>query len=131
VKHHRWPTWLAVAILLLISGCSNSTPTSTTYTLELALTPTPPTVGETTAAVSIHDADNAPLTGATVNLEARLNNSELAPILVQALESDPGFYTAVFNFTATGDWTVKVIVQLPDERTLERSFDVPGVGSAP
>ena len=118
---------LALA-LLAACGCAGGVTTGVgDMTIDLALRPDPPRVGEATAVVTLTDKDGRPVRGAAVKLEGNMNHAGMTPVFADAREAEPGKYEAALEFTMGGDWFVLVNVTFADGRKLSRKVDVRGV----
>jgi len=73
------------------------------------------------------DEAGQPIEGADVELEGNMSHAGMVPVFAAAREVAPGQYEAQLEFTMGGDWFIVVRAALPDGRSLERTFDVPGV----
>lgn len=129
----RYGAALLVCGAALAPGCSPSKPgagdAAGDVTVELAIVPEPPKVGDAEAGVTLKDKDGQPLRGATVKLEGNMNHAGMEPVFADAVEVAPGRYKATLKFTMGGDWFVLVTGALADGRALNRKIDVPGVKS--
>lgn len=119
--------WLALALLLVLAGCSRGSHDLPEIGADLSASPEPPRVGPATVAVTLTGADGQPLSGATVELEGDMSHAGMVPVLAQATEVEPGRYQAQLEFTMAGDWFIVVRARLADGRSLERALDLPGV----
>jgi hypothetical protein len=86
------------------------------------LTPDPPTVGQADLVVRLTDADNSPLTGASVSLKADMTHAGMTPVFGQAIEDGDGRYRTTFEWTMAGDWILTVTGTLADGRTFQREL---------
>lgn len=97
--------------------------------IDLVVSPNPPAVGPATVTLSLRDAGEQPISGATVELEGNMSHAGMAPVFAPAIEIEPGRYEAPLEFTMGGDWFILVKATLPDGRHLERQINLPGVSS--
>ena len=69
------------------------------------------------------DADGQPIDGAgPVTLRGDMNHAGMKPVLADATGTGGGQYTADFEWTMAGDWTVAVEATLPDGRVKRATF---------
>jgi hypothetical protein len=122
---------LVLVAALMISGCTSGrvADDSADVKVDLALRPEPPKVGTVTATVKLMDKDGKLLEGAAVKLEGNMNHAGMTPVFGEAMETEPGLYTADLGLTMGGDWFVLIDARLADGRKLKRKVDVPGVKS--
>jgi hypothetical protein len=113
-------------------------------TVDLAWTLSERRVGPTTLIVTLREAggsaptrdggltQGAPITGATVRVEALMTHPGMAPIEATAVATGltTGEYRADFAFTMAGDWVLLVTATLPDGRRIERRIDIANVRPA-
>lgn len=115
-------------VFLAVLGCAgNPTTDSGDVTINFALRPDPPKVGQAAAVVTLTDKDGQPIRGATVKLEGNMNHAGMTPVFADAQEAEPGKYEAALEFTMGGDWFILVNTTLADGRKLTRKVDVRGV----
>lgn len=120
---------LLVALCCSMIGCQSSEDSTSDVQLEWELTPKPPSVGEATINITLRDSTDQLLTGADVNIEGNMSHPGMQPVLAEAEEIEPGVYSAPIEFTMGGDWFFLIESKLPDDRTVERQINVPGVSS--
>jgi hypothetical protein len=77
--------------------------------------------------VTLRDASDQPISGATMELEGNMNHAGMVPVLAQATEVAPGQYRANLEFTMAGDWFILVRADLPDGRSMEHRADLAGL----
>ena len=123
--------FLALLLLLGLSGCDRGRGGLPDVAVELAVEPQPPQVGPAAILVTLTGADSQPLAGASVELEGNMTHAGMVPVFAPAVEIEPGRYRGELEFTMTGDWFILVRATLADGRSLEEKVDVPGVGDAP
>jgi hypothetical protein len=95
--------------------------------VDLTIDPDPPHIGPVTINLTLRDAQGQPIIGAQVELEGNMSHAGMVPVLARAVEVSPGAYSAPLEFTMGGDWFILVRATLPDGRSMERKFDVPGI----
>ncbi|ACZ37678.1 FixH family protein [Sphaerobacter thermophilus] len=122
---------LAVVAVLTVGvacGRSASSEAPSNYQVTLAVEPSPAAVGPATVTVTIRDQDNAPVTGATVEVEGNMSHAGMKPVFADAHHQGDGQYvTEGFEFTMGGDWILTARVTLADGTSFEHSEDLPGV----
>jgi hypothetical protein len=84
----------------------------------LVVDPVKPAVDtDTTVRVTLADG-RGPLPGARVQVEAHMSHPGMAPIVVDASETEAGSYTARIPFSMAGEWTLVATGALPDGRRI-------------
>ena len=127
------PTWgslLLVLLFLIPLGACSAEPSGESSdgpSMELMFDPAPPRVGPARLTVVISNADDAPLEGASVEIEGNMNHAGMKPVFGSAVESSPGHYETDFEFTMGGDWFVVASVTTSDGRKHSLKRDVRGV----
>ena len=117
-----------IILMIMVAGCQRGQDTDLPeITINLAVTPDPPEVGQSTVILTVSDAEGQPISGATLELEGNMNHAGMTPVFGTASEISPGRYEAPFQFTMGGDWFILVKAGLPDGRQFERQIDLPGV----
>ena len=117
------------ACLVLVQSCLNQRQSYTDLTLTHEVSPQPPRVGLVT--ITLKPARSGiPLTGARITLEGNMSHAGMAPVFAEAKEIAPGRYRATIELSMAGDWIVQVHLSLPDNRKLDRQFEIKGVASA-
>src|SRR5690606_9910804 len=88
---------------------------------ELAVRTEFETIAVGRAPATIHVLDGAVgLAGAAVELRGDMSHAGMQPVIVEAVESEPGVYRAEdFAFTMAGDWFVTTTVTTTDGRVAE------------
>lgn len=119
----------AIALACLFTGCQPAAKAASDVNVKLELSPTPPHVGTTDVVVSLTDASEQPVAGATLRLEGNMNHAGMKPVFSDLKETESGRYEGTLEFTMGGDWFVLVSGQLPDGSQLDDKIDVPGVAS--
>ncbi len=114
--------WLAI-----VQGCRDRTGSSSDLTLEHEISPQPARVGPVTITLRLMDAAGTPVTGALLKLEGNMSHAGMAPVFADANETEPGRYRSTLELSMAGDWHVLVKITLPDNRKLERQFEIKGV----
>jgi hypothetical protein len=121
----RWI--LGLLFLLFVAGCGRGDKDLPDIGMEMAVSPEPPQLGPAAIAVTLHDAGGNPISGARLTLEGNMNHAGMVPVFADAVEVAPGRYQANIELTMGGDWFILVHADLPDGRSMERKFDLPGV----
>ena len=113
--------------LALAQACRHkSEPPELTVTHEVS--PQPPRVGPLTITLKVADSFGKPATGVRVKLEGNMSHPGMTPVFANANETGPGRYSATTELSMAGDWYFVVHMILPDGRTVEREFEIKGVG---
>jgi hypothetical protein len=76
------------------------------------------------------DAAGTPVTGARLTLEGNMSHPGMVPVFAEATETEPGRYRSTLELSMAGDWYVLVTGALPDNRKIERQFEIKGVAPA-
>jgi hypothetical protein len=113
-------------LALALTACQGADDDSD-ITVELAVTPDPPLVGEAAVVITLSDKDGQPVTGAEMELEGTMTHAGMVPVFGAATEKEPGRYEAQLEFTMGGDWVIIVRADLADGGKLEKEIDLPGV----
>ncbi|MDQ7031034.1 MAG: FixH family protein [Ardenticatenia bacterium] len=126
----RW--WLVMLVVMSVMSavvaCQRNRLESTDEGITVVVEPMPPRTGEpTTVTITLRDAEGAPVSGMTLEIEGNMNHAGMKPVIVQAEEVEPGRYVATLTFTMGGDWFIAVRGTWPDGRPFEHTVDVPGV----
>jgi len=112
---------------LLVSACAAPARTddiASSWTLD----PSTPTTREPMHLVlALRDQAGRPVHGATLQMAAHMAHPGMAPLVADAVEDAPGSYTATFQLTMNGDWTVVASGTLVDGRRITRSADLRNV----
>ncbi len=119
--------FVLLAAALANGGCRHESRTAPPLDLTWTLRPQPPVVGASTLTVTLRDAFRAPVTGATVRLEAHMTHPGMAPALANGTERSPGVYELPFLFEMQGDWMLLVSVVTPTGTRVERRIDIANV----
>ncbi|HSJ58214.1 MAG TPA: FixH family protein, partial [Anaerolineae bacterium] len=114
-------------VLFLVTGCQRGGRDLADVAVELEIEPQPVRVGLATVRVALSDEAGQAIEGAQVEIEGNMSHAGMVPVFSAAREAAPGRYEAQLEFTMGGDWFIVVRVDLPDRRSLERTFDVRGV----
>lgn len=112
-------------LLLLLPACRQQPATDEAADVQVVLTPGPDSlaVGPITFDLTLWDADGQPIDGAgPVTLRGDMNHAGMKPVLADATGTGGGQYTADFEWTMAGDWTVAVEATLPDGRVKRATF---------
>lgn len=121
---------LGALLLALVPACGGDAGGGASgVELAVTCTPTPPRVGPTAFALSLTDADGAPLEGAAVEVEGTMSHAGMVPEFGTASEVAPGRYEVELELTMGGDWILIVDVATADGRSFELIHDLRGVGS--
>jgi hypothetical protein len=113
---------------LLSGACDRMAHPAPALDVAWSLAPSPATEGPSTLTVTVRDPAGAPVTNATVTLEADMSHAGMAPVFADGVDRGRGVYEIPFSFTMRGDWVLLVSVVLPDGARLQRRIDVANVG---
>lgn len=120
-------TLVAALVVLVAAGCSRPEESSTDFTIEMHVTPSPPVEGVVQIELLLKDADGAMVTATSVKLEGNMNHAGMKPSFADAKQVSPGKYAADLELTMGGDWYVLVDAVLVDGTKVQRKLDLPGV----
>ena len=116
---------IGLLLLLLLPSCRQQPASDEAADVQVVLTPGPDSlaVGPITFDLTLWDADGQPIDGAgPVTLRGDMNHAGMKPVLADATGTGGGQYTADFEWTMAGDWTVAVEATLPDGRVKRATF---------
>ena len=126
------PHLLLIVLILLLTGCRQSAqPTPTPdlgatpepdIRIDMAVEPSPPTVGEATLVVRLHSPTGDPIAGAQIRVRGDMNHAGMRPVLGDAVETETGVYRVPFEWTMGGEWIVTLDVTLNDGQHFLREF---------
>lgn len=125
-------TLILLLSLVLLSSCrpsnnssTNSSPnssSSSSVSAEAAILRVElsedPSLGESPIAVFVL-ADGDGVSGAEIEITGDMTHAGMVPVIVNALEVEPGLYRAEdFAFSMAGDWIITTEVKLPDGKKM-------------
>ena len=87
-----------------------------------------PALGQLPLTVYVLD-ENGGVEGASVEIVGDMTHAGMVPVIVEAVEGEPGLYRAEdFEFTMAGDWLITADIDLPDggSASAETTVTVPG-----
>ena len=87
-----------------------------------------PALGQLPLTVFVLD-ENGGVEGASIEIVGDMTHAGMVPVIVEAVESEPGFYRADdFEFTMAGDWLITADIELPngESTSAEAIVTVPG-----
>lgn len=113
---------------VLTQACRHQTEPVPDLTLTHEVSPQPPRVGPLTITLRVADAFGNPATGVRVKLEGNMSHAGMTPVFAGANETEPGRYSAMMELSMAGDWYFVVHMTLPNDRKLQRQFEIKGVG---
>jgi YtkA-like len=97
--------------------------TGSEMSMTLQVDPFPPrSMREATFTITVADLSGVPLEGATVTCDMTMPAMPMPANRPEAVEGDPGVYTAQVLFTMAGGWEAAVQVALPDGRAETFTF---------
>lgn len=102
---------LILLLVTVLAGCAGRGDASGSgnVTARVTLHPAPAIVGPARIELLLSDAANAPVSGASVEVEGTMSHAGMAPVVGDAVEAAAGQYTVDdFAFTMAGDWTLIV-----------------------
>ena len=111
--------FLLLLLLLLLPACRQAVPVDQAPEVQVLLTPGPDSlfVGPISFDLTLWDADGQPIDDANlVSLRGDMSHAGMEPVLAEATGAGDGLYTADFEWTMAGDWTVTIEATLPDGR---------------
>lgn len=115
-------------VLLAVAGCGQvaaEVQPADNLTVDLAVEPSPPAVGEATLIVTVTDMDGKPINGATVRVHGDMDHAGMEPVNGETADSEAGAYRVPFAWTMGGGWILDVTVNLPDGRgTATQHFEL-------
>ena len=126
----RWLHWALLALLLAsaLAACTrNSRPADEApeVVMELTLDPDPPLFGRTSKlTIVLRDGDGAPIDHAFLSIKGDMTHAGMVPVIVETDSSQDGVYTTRFDWSMSGDWIVTITAELPDGRTVVRTFQL-------
>ena len=107
-----------IALLFCIVAACGGRDAVRDVRVTLVVDPVKPAVGaDTTVRVTLDDG-RGPLRGARVQVEAHMSHPGMAPIVVDASETEPGTYAARIPFSMAGEWTLVANGTLADGRRI-------------
>jgi hypothetical protein len=120
-----------LVVLALAGACGGGEPQAggSSLTFHVELSPSPPSVGETRLLIRLSDAEAKPVPGATMRIEGTMSHAGMTPEFANAVETSPGSYEAVLDFTMGGDWILLMDATTRDGRKHHGQHDVPNVAS--
>jgi len=95
--------------------------------VEFQIEPKPVQAGPVVISLTLTDADNHPVSGAQIAVEADMSHAGMSPVFAQANEVKPARYESHLSFAMAGDWVILLHGTLPNGDKLERQFDVRNV----
>ena len=109
---------LALLPGLLLASCRGEMETGDAeLVLEVAISPTPPAVGQARLIITLQDTSGAPVEGAEIVVEGNMSHAGMVPVVDTAQAEGPGRYgISDFRFTMAGDWVLSLQATLPDGR---------------
>ncbi len=113
---------------LLLAGCTRSSRPvdgAPEVTMTLALEPDPPLFGRPCQiGITLLDDAGEPIDEVTLHIKGDMTHAGMVPVYVETSGSFDGQYLTLFEWTMGGDWILTVTGELPDGRTVLRTFEV-------
>ncbi len=124
---------LLLGLPAVLGGCRGDfDPGDPSVSMEVGISPTPPTVGPNRLIVTLQDTAGTPLSDARVTVEGTMSHAGMVPVLDTAEAVAPGQYAVDdFRFTMAGDWILILEATLPDGRRARYRSTSHVVGAPP
>lgn len=125
----RWKLLSLVIILAFLSptACTRQSAAgdeAEEISVEIGYQPDPPIVGEAIILVDISDQQGRPVDGLDVAVKGDMTHAGMTPVLGTSTYQGDGLYTLPIEWTMAGDWILQLTAEMPDGRTLRRSFNL-------
>ena len=122
-----------ILLPLILGGCRGEAETGDPgLVLDVAISPTPPVVGQARLIITMEDTSGAPMEDARIVVEGNMSHAGMTPVVDTAQAEGSGQYgISDFRFTMAGDWILSLHATLPDGRWVrvqERTNVVGGMG---
>ena len=124
---------LGVALLAaaLLSGCWRPASSTNEISLQWTVEPSTPSAStDTLTRITLQDAQQRPVNGARLQLEAHMSHPGMTPVVRPLTDRGGGSYETRLQFSMAGDWILVVTGDLPDGRRITRSLPIAGVRPA-
>jgi hypothetical protein len=119
---------LVLLVAVVLAGACGASSRTDDVTSNWTLDPSTPTSRQPMHLVlALRNRAGEPVRGATLQMAAHMAHPGMAPLVADAVEDPPGSYTATFQFTMNGDWTIVASGTLADGRRITRSADLRNV----
>jgi hypothetical protein len=116
---------LVLLVAALLAGACGAPSSTDDVSSSWTLDPSTPTSREPMHLVlALRNRAGQPVRGAKLQMAAHMAQPGMAPLVTDAAEDAPGSYTATFQFTMSGDWTVVASGTLADGRRITRSAEL-------
>jgi hypothetical protein len=124
--------WKPLSLLILLAflmptACTRQSTTgdeAEDINVEIGIQPDPPIVGEAIILVEISDQQGRPVEGLDVAVKGDMTHAGMTPVLGTSTYQGDGQYTLPIEWTMAGDWILQLTAEMPDGRTLKRSFNL-------
>ena len=121
--------------LFILGGCRGEMETGDPgLILDVAISPTPPVVGQARLIITMEDISGAPVEDARIVVEGNMSHAGMTPVVDTAQAEGSGQYgISDFRFTMAGDWILTLHATLPDGRWVrvqEKTNVVGGMGGS-
>lgn len=107
-----------LTLLMLVLVACNAEQTNTTIandvSIEIAVEPDPPTMGESVLVVTVMDKEGNPIEGATVAVHGDMDHEGMTPSDGEISIGSEGIYRVPFVWSMGGGWILDVSVTLPN-----------------
>lgn len=122
--------FLLLLLALSLAGCRGEAETGDPdLVLDVAISPTPPVVGQARLIITLEDASGAPLENALIVVEGNMSHAGMIPVVDTARAEGSGQYgISGFRFTMAGDWVLSLHATLPDGRWVRAQEGINVVG---
>lgn len=113
----RMTLLLIILLTIILTACgAQNTTIAEDVSIEIAIEPDPPAVGETLLLITVTDADGTAIDGASVSVHGDMDHEGMIPVDGETADSVDGVYSIPFEWTMGGGWILDVTVTLPDNR---------------
>lgn len=124
----RWKAPFSLLLLVLtLAACGQQNmpaPTPIDVDLSVRVKPELLAVGEATLIVTLKDANDTPVDGATLQVHGDMDHEGMTPVDREASTSTEGEYHVPFEWTMGGGWIVTITARLPDNGgEITKTFD--------
>jgi hypothetical protein len=115
---------IALALLPACTRASEPTDQAPEIRVEFELPASERQVGRQEFNLRLVDRQEIVIHGAQVELRGDMSHAGMVPVLASGREGSQGNYEVPFEWTMAGDWLLTLTAELPDGRTLLRTYQV-------